>query len=99
VIINLAITLATFVASPAPQDELPPIIIQEESPDVVSGKIIEHLGKKYLCGLAKIPNVDGPRRYVFSLEQDWRIYEPELMSKTWKEVDATINEICTEPDE
>jgi hypothetical protein len=36
---------------------------------------------------------------VFSLEQDWRIYEPELMSKTWKEVDATINEICTEPDE
>ena len=74
-------------------DSLPTIEV-EPFPHIVSAFMLNHNGQKYLCGTASKSNRHDNFRFVFSLEQDWQVYEPVQNDPTWEQVDQTIMEIC-----
>ena len=73
------------------QDEHP------KFPEIISGKIVYHIGKKFMCGRAKSDKeYMGSRRYVIALETDWQIWEPAMTDDTWEGWNTTYEEICKE---
>lgn len=71
-------------------------------PEIVSGKIVQYNGAKYLCGRAlaperehlDLPQTGATKRYLFALETDWQVFEPTQDYETWKEVNKTISQYC-----
>ena len=63
--------------------------------NIVSGRILMHKGKKYLCGRAKLTDGrPGDRRYVIFMEGDWQIWEPMMDNETWEGFNKSFEEIC-----
>jgi len=79
-------------------DRLPAYIPEEpdETTTVIYSSFMrKHNGQLYLCGTAKKYGRNDIARFVFSLEKDWRIYEPlQDSGEIWESWDQTYLEIC-----
>ena len=95
----LLVALTMFPFSLHAAEQAPSLSVE---PDETTTQIIgapfmhKHGGKLFLCGIArKYNSTRKPGRFVFSLEADWRIYEPEKDSnEIWESWNETYLEIC-----
>jgi hypothetical protein len=90
--------LARTAQAPDPRENALVETGKEIFPSILTSTIIQHQGKKYLCGTAHRPGESIVIRYVMSLEADWQIWEPDFESDGWNGYNTTHYEICGDTD-
>lgn len=91
-----ALLVALSIMSIAPVEVAPAFVDKHktEFPSILTATMLEHLGKKYLCGTAHRQGESIVIRYVMSLEADWQIWEPDFEETAWTGWNETYHEIC-----
>lgn len=80
-------------------EQIPSLSVEPDETQTIIVDVFmhKHGGKLFLCGTAKKYNKADIGRFVFSLETDWRIYEPaEDSGEVWDSWNQTYLEICGE---